>query len=475
MARGPVSPGENSFARSTSVAKAKVGIPDLPWQVGLGTKPKTLPPTQDKPTVPAPGGVNPYASLGLDPRVAPYITPSLAVIDTQQKTQQQALQQFTEAVLAQLQKQPAAISSDYNQAIDQSQALAQAGSDSLKNANGNASIQELLKAAGAPQSQQDQVAAQLGNVFNGGASALFGNHGVFPGQQLIRDKASASAFANELPGINALAGTSALKNLLYQSGLDRQKVLATVPSIMGDIAKQDATTKQAAADAAYKNRYLSVVEQANGVKAKSADANISQGNTRLGIAQQNADTAASRATEAAAAAQQRIAILQQNANTAAKKAAATKAGAKAPTGGQLNTLVDQWYGGKNSNVRKAVVDDKGKQKTNLATGAPLYVTTTVKGGQLSYQQAVSRLTALNVPQEQATALLDTKFQRGERGRPWLGYQERTVLAKAGVKPTALYFKKHAFLNAAQASVLNAANALPPGELVNGRYFIQPGY
>jgi hypothetical protein len=318
------------------------------------------------------------------------------------------------------------------------------------------------------------VTARLGNVFNGGSAALFGDQGVFPGQQLIRDKASAQAFAGELPGINALAGTAALKNLLYQSGLSRQKVLDQVPSILGDLAKQSLASQQAAADAAYKKQYLGYLGGQLGVKAAQTKASIAQGNTRLGISQQQADTSAQRAQDAADAAAARIAIAQQNADTAQKKAGAKKLG-KAPTAGQLNGLVDQWYGGKAANVRKPVVDDKGVQKTNPSTGAPLYVTTTQRSGQLSYQRAFSRLKALNVPPAQAAALLNTKYQRGERGRPWLGFQERAALKSAGARPVAGYYKRHAYLNPAQAQALDAANMLPPGELVGGRYFIQPGY
>lgn len=431
----------------------------LAFKPGRGYYAKSaLKPTVEKPAQPS----------SLDPRVAPYLQPQLDIIDKQDAANQHALTSFTQAVLQQLQGVAPQVASDYDTAINQSRSLAQAGADSLRNANGNQAIQSILQAAGAPEGQQQQVAAHLGNVFNGGSAALFGSQGVFPGQQLIRDKASNVAFANQLPGINALAGTAALKNLLFNTGLDREKVLAQAPSILSDIAQNQAAAASAKAEADYKKQYLGYLGDTLGVKAATAKTSADQGAARIAIAQQNADTAAQRAADAAAAARARIDIQ--------RKAAGKKAGPKPPTGGQLATLVDQWYGGKTGNVRKPVLDENGVQKTNPTSGAPMFATVTQRSGQLSYQQAYKRLLALKVPKPEAASLLDTKYQRGERGRPWLGIQQRTVLAKAGVKPAhALYYKKQAFLNGRQVQALKSAQLLPPGELVKGRYFIQPGY
>jgi hypothetical protein len=101
----------------------------------------TLPPTQEKPVT------NPY---GIDTRALPYVQPSLNLIQSQEDSQKKALSDFTSAVLSQLAQIGPQVGQDYNQAIGQSQALAQAGADSLKGANGDAGIQSLLNAAGAP-------------------------------------------------------------------------------------------------------------------------------------------------------------------------------------------------------------------------------------------------------------------------------------------------------------------------------------
>jgi hypothetical protein len=93
-----------------------------------------------------------------------------------------------------------------------------------------------------------------------------------------------------LPGINALAGTAALKNLLYQSGVDRQKVLGQLPSILSDIAKQkaDAGYRQATLaqgqqriDLSAKNEKRQLANDAFGQWAKTVS--LKQGNQRLSM------------------------------------------------------------------------------------------------------------------------------------------------------------------------------------------------
>lgn len=147
---------------------------------------------------------------------------------------------------------------------------------------------------------------------------------------------------------------------------------------------------------------------------------------------------------------------------------------KTPTPGQVSSWVDGWYTGKATTKRVPVVDENGDPVTNDA-GVPQYQT--VPGtttGKLSYQQAYSRLVALKVPPDQARAVLDTRYKRGERGRPYVSAPERAALAKAGLKATASYYKGHAYLTVQQAKALDQVDMLPPGELVNGRYFITPG-
>lgn len=172
--------------------------------------------------------------------------------------------------------------------------------------------------------------------------------------------------------------------------------------------------------------------------------------------------------------EERIAVSGQRAAQAGKAKPP-----KQPTPNQVNTLVDQWYAGKRSMKRvKAPELD--------ANGNPVYQT--VPGGvsgQLSYQQAYKRLRAMHVPDATARTMLDTRWKRGERGRPWLSTTERNLLKGARVKATASYYQGYAYLTDAQVKVLQAAGALPAGEWVTPRakgfptgpprYYIKPGY
>ena len=141
-------------------------------------------------------------------------------------------------------------------------------------------------------------------------------------------------------------------------------------------------------------------------------------------------------------------------------------------------MVETWYTGKGATKKYQPVDKKGHPIKD-AEGKPVYKTEPGgRSGQLTYQQAYRRLRAYNLSDSQSRTLLNTRYKRGERQRPWVDAPQRDVLRKARVKPTATYFQGRRdapFLNAAQVQALQAAHILPPGELVNGRYFIAPGY
>jgi hypothetical protein len=148
---------------------------------------------------------------------------------------------------------------------------------------------------------------------------------------------------------------------------------------------------------------------------------------------------------------------------------------KAPTPGQLNGLVDSWYQGKPSSrrVRAPELDANGNPVFQIRPGP--------RTGQLTYQQAYRRLRALNVADQQARQLLDTRYKRGERGRPWLALPQRTTLRKAGVNPNANYRRgsegMYAYLTRRQALVLQQAGLLPPGKWTpsGGAFLIEEGY
>jgi hypothetical protein len=153
---------------------------------------------------------------------------------------------------------------------------------------------------------------------------------------------------------------------------------------------------------------------------------------------------------------------------------------KTPTPLQASTAVQNWYAGKTATERVPVMKD-GKPVVNKKTGVPVYVSRTGQPtGKKTYQQAYRILTskAYNLSDVAARQLLDQTWKRGEGQRPWVSAPQRAALARAGLKPVATYYKgqkQHPFLSQQQATALQQAHLLPPGELVNGRYFIAPGY
>lgn len=151
------------------------------------------------------------------------------------------------------------------------------------------------------------------------------------------------------------------------------------------------------------------------------------------------------------------------------KPAKPAAGGKPPTAAQTNALIEQWYNGKPTTVKQ-------RQPNLDKNGNPVYKTVQgPRAGQISYQQAYTRLRAMGYDDTQARGYLDTRWKRGERGRPWVAATQRQTLAKAGLKPVARYYKGHAYLEDRQVAALKAAGMLPAGEWVGGRYYIKPGY
>jgi hypothetical protein len=144
-------------------------------------------------------------------------------------------------------------------------------------------------------------------------------------------------------------------------------------------------------------------------------------------------------------------------------------GKKLPTANQTNSLVDSWYAGKQTTQRV-------EQPNPDANNNPVYkVQQGPRQGQISYQQAYTRLRAMGYDDKDARGYLDTRWKRGERGRPWVSIAARSALRAAGQIPHARHYKGYVYLDAGQAAALKAAGMLPPGEQNGHRYFIKPGY
>jgi hypothetical protein len=150
----------------------------------------------------------------------------------------------------------------------------------------------------------------------------------------------------------------------------------------------------------------------------------------------------------------------------------TAGNGKTPTSSASN-LVDKWYAGKQTTQLKQQFDAQGRPLLD-SHGAPIYKKVpTGAGGQLNYQQGLQRLRAMGYSDEASTQLLNTKWRRGERGRPWLSGVERTALKSGNALPHARYHKGHAYLDRGQYNLLQLDDLLPQGEWVGNRYFIKP--
>jgi len=155
---------------------------------------------------------------------------------------------------------------------------------------------------------------------------------------------------------------------------------------------------------------------------------------------------------------------------------------KPPTDNQVTSMIQKWYQGAVS--RSTSVNSKTGSVTS---------TTTQTQDPISYQQALQKLLAMNVPREKAMSLLNSTWKRGEFGRPWLGAAARQALSKQGLHPTPRYeginfdpktkkpTKQVPYLLPAQVTALKKAGLLPPGAwghsggVAGPVYVIQAGY
>lgn len=259
--------------------------------------------------------------------------------------QSSVIQSFANALLGKLQPIAGQVGQQYDQAIQQTGALANQSAQFLKDQNPSGQVAQLLQGAGAPQAQQDQIAGQLGQTFGGGAGVLSFLGGAVPGGQMATDKAAAQSQAAQLPGFAALKGQQDLSSALWQQGQDRSKLEATRPALYQAAAQnirtnnlaqarldqsqsQYAQTRsdrqtqyaQTRADKQAATKFLDWY-RTQGVKKSEAQVNekarefgITSGQRQqsIGIAQQRANTSATQG-------QQRIDLAKKKAAATAKK------------------------------------------------------------------------------------------------------------------------------------------------------------
>lgn len=391
-----------------------------------------------------------------------------------------ALQAFTAQLMQAVQPFAGQVNSDYQNAVSQLGGLSTAAADSLRAANPNADEQQLLQAVGAPDSQQQQIAGQLNNAFNGAAAVSQYLNGVLPATALESDRLTQGTIARSLPAVEALRGQQSLAAQRFNDAQARQKIAAQAPSLLNTALGQ-LTSAQAKQD------QLNMEAQALGLKTQAQNFTQQLAQTKLKL---SADQFNARQTTTANKIDVQVSKgmrdgfahnasgdiiysggkpLQFNAQTATVSSTP-----KLPTASQLNQLVTQWHDGKVGSVTVPAVDSDGNPVFN-PDGSVKYQAKSVQVGKLDFQQAYRRLRAMGLGDVKARQYLDTAYARGDSGRAWLTNEEQVALKKAGLTAKATVVSGKGVLNPKQTAALRKARKLPPGQLTReGFYVIQAG-
>lgn len=332
-----------------------------------------------------------------------------------QTAQQNALSGFTKELMNYLAGVPGQVEGDYNNAISQADQLAQTAATGLANLNPNGAAQSYLSGIGAPDAQRAQVAAQNQNVFGGGGATLYNTAGAIPGTNLAGQKAAQLAFTRQLPQIQALAASQAMKNLLYGQGQETNKFDTSVAENMLTYRQKQ---QELAQQKLYNDQRIALARNADITKTAVATDKSKQAWARLN----------QQGNIAAASLQARVASLSETArhNNAMETLAAdriqsslkksTKKGLTASQIGKLRGKAmaiarDAYNGG---------VDADGNQLEPI-----------------DYQTALQEMRTGDeklgsIPLNIALTALNEFYKPGERKRPFLSLPVRQRLARAGV-------------------------------------------
>lgn len=396
----------------------------------------------------------------------------------QQETQSntaanQAMQRFTTQLMQAVAPIGGQISQDYQSAAGQVGSLATAAANSLRAANPNDQEQQLLQAVGAPDSQQQQIAGQLSNTFNGGAAVGQYLNGVLPVTGLEAQRLADATVARSLPAIEGLRGQQALALQGYNDAQARQKIAAQGPALLQS-ALSALTSAQAKQDQLNIERASLGIKQQNQNFAQTlATAKYNQASAKLTAANSKIDPSVSKILGYAATANG--APITKGGKIITVDAAGKQSAPKLPTGTQINSLVSQWHDGKVGSVTVPAVDKDGNPVYN-PDGSQKYQSKSVQVGKVDFQQAYQRLRAMGLTDVKARQYLDTAYPRGDSGRAWLTNEEQAALRRAGLQPKATKMAGKAVLNQKQTAALRKVGKLPPGQLTQeGFYVIQAGF
>lgn len=406
------------------------------------------------------------------------LAPLYASQTKQASGQNAAITQFTKAIIAQLLPGAAQVGGQFDQAIGAQTNLSNSAADALRAANPNTQDQALLSAINAPQAQQAQLAAQNNAAFNGGAAVGQYVGGVLPIGALQSQKLGAMTIAHQQPAIEGLRGQQALGAALAGQQAERAKIDAMRPDLVQKYTAANTAAEQ-------KQAYLDIARQSLGLKAQnqSFSQKLAVAKTNLTVEKYNAGVTAKNNKIDVTVSKSIPGGIARNSNgdpiirggKVITIDAAGKTQAKVPTASQISGFVDKWKSGKTQSVTSVAKDADGNPVYD-ANGAPKTISETKTSvPPLKYGQAYRRLRTMGLTDVKARSYLNTAYQKGEQGRGWLTNDQRSTLQKAGRQSYVGFFQGHAFIALPQAAALKKANKLPPGELVNGRYFIAPGF
>ncbi len=181
----------------------------------------------------------------------------------------------------------------YDEALGQTEHLAQNAAAMLGAANPNQTVQAELAAVNAPPEQRAQLANQAQAQFGGQAGVLYTQHGSIPGANLLAQREAHLGLLAGLPTVAALSSEETLRGLkrLQQDALnkyvtDTMGVTAQAPALLSQLTQRQQDVqfrnRQFAADQAY--RQVQATAAAAEAKARAtgdaqdrADANYWKG------------------------------------------------------------------------------------------------------------------------------------------------------------------------------------------------------
>lgn len=328
-----------------------------------------------------------------------------------QTDQQNALSGFTKQLMDYLTGIPGQVETDYNNAISQSDRLAQSASTAFANLNPNSTTQSYLSGIGASGAQQAQNTIQNQNVFGGGAASLYTNSGVVPGQDLAGQKAAQLAFTRQLPDVQALAARQAMKNLLYGQGQELNKFDSSVAENMLMYKQKQ---QELAQQKLYNDQRIALAQNADITKTAVATDKSKQAWARL---KQQGDIAAANL-------EARVASLGETArhNNAMETLSYDRiqSGLKKSAKKGLSALQITKMKGSAARIAK-----------NAYFGA-VNPTTGEEVKEVDYQTALGLMRESGVNLATATSALNYYYKPGERKRPYLSFQTRQTLTRMGV-------------------------------------------